>query len=87
MTDRLKIPDAAYAIDTTALSIRKWFEKGQVTLPEVRSAKGEVAEFGDFDLLFCALLVQLVNFGATVKAASVLCQYVFEKVGAELDRH
>ena len=83
MITRLKVPDAAYAIGTTPKAIRQWFTKGQIVLPQVRASKGEVAEFADPDLCFLALLVQFLDYGATVREANALCQIAFEKAEVE----
>ena len=78
MTAKLKIHDAAYVVETTPLSIRKWLEKSQIGwLANVRSEKGAVAEFNDLDLLRMRLLVVLVDFGATVREAAELVNMVW----------
>jgi hypothetical protein len=79
----VKMAKAAEVLGTTKKQIQTWFERGQLVLPEVKAGKGETAIFSDFDLLFCGIVLKLTEFGAQVRTAVQIAQYVFEKLGAE----
>jgi hypothetical protein len=76
---KLRIPDAAYCIGATPLSIRKWLEKNQIKwLAQARPQKGMAAEFGTLDLLRMRLVVVLLEYGATVDEASKLVYHAWQ---------
>jgi hypothetical protein len=79
---RLGMVDAAHVIGVSKRVVEHWLQRC-VTLPGVQAGRGERLTFGDHDLCFLVLMVQINRFGASAKVANNLAQAVFEMARAE----
>lgn len=82
---KLQMAQAAHCIGTSKQAVQKWLMKGQISLPAVRSEKGEWASFDAYHLVYLGTLVQFIKFGIGVKMANDLTQRVFKDLHLQAD--
>jgi MerR HTH family regulatory protein len=85
VTLKLKIADTAFCVGITAKQLRKWMERGQVSLPNVRPTQGDVAQFDDLDISYLALMVPLIEFGMSILSAAAAIGYAFKDIGTKTE--
>ena len=83
--EKLRLRDAAYAIDATPKELTHWLVRGQVTTHDANYGGGW-AEFSDRDVVHLALVRAFTTYArSSVQRANTLAQMVEELVGERPD--